>query len=174
MATITAQQAGGANVARFLDLLAWSEGTSTSAATKNAGYDVIVSGVDGPEVFTDYSAHPFAARPPKMVLKPSPLHPNGLFSTAAGRYQVLLRYFEAYKAELSLPDFSPLSQDLIAVQQIRERRDGNHVSAIAHLSAGDIGQTIMLCAGIWASLPGNTYLQGGKTMLELLAKFKTL
>lgn len=45
----------------FGDLLAYSEGTSTSPATRNNGYDVIVTGIDGkPEIFTDYSDHPFA------------------------------------------------------------------------------------------------------------------
>ena len=44
----------------FLDLIAYSEGTSTSSVTKNDGYDVIVTGVDGPSIFTDYSDHPFA------------------------------------------------------------------------------------------------------------------
>ena len=39
----------------FLDMLAYSEGTSTSPATKDRGYDVIVTGIDGkPEIFTDY------------------------------------------------------------------------------------------------------------------------
>lgn len=61
MAKITAQQAGGTNVVAFLDMLAWSEGTSTSPATKNQGYDVIVTGADrAPEIFTDYSVHPFS------------------------------------------------------------------------------------------------------------------
>lgn len=61
MAQITPQQAGGVNVVAFLDMLAWSEGTSTSPATKDRGYDVIVTGADRvPEVFTDYSVHPFS------------------------------------------------------------------------------------------------------------------
>jgi len=41
------------NQKAFLDVVATSEGTCTSPATKNNGYDVIVTGVDGkPEVFT--------------------------------------------------------------------------------------------------------------------------
>ena len=52
----------------FLDTLAFSEGTSNHPLTVNDGYDVIVTGVDGPEVFTDYSAHPFAnGRKPKQI-----------------------------------------------------------------------------------------------------------
>lgn len=51
-------QLGGQNVAAFLDMLARSEGTSTSPATKCDGYDVIVyrTGIDRkPEIFTDFS-----------------------------------------------------------------------------------------------------------------------
>ncbi|RYM51244.1 lysozyme, partial [Serratia proteamaculans] len=57
------------NLRAFLDMLAWSEGTLTSPATKNNGYDVIVTGIDKkPEVFTDYSDHPFnKGRPSKVI-----------------------------------------------------------------------------------------------------------
>jgi muramidase (phage lysozyme) len=58
-------RAGGVNVVAFLSTVAFSEGTSTHPLTKNAGYDVIVTGDTkagevGLEVFTDYSRHPFA------------------------------------------------------------------------------------------------------------------
>ncbi|EDS3867797.1 glycoside hydrolase family 104 protein, partial [Salmonella enterica subsp. enterica] len=44
------------NIAAFLDMLAYSEGTANHPLTKNRGYDVIVTGLDGrPEIFTDYS-----------------------------------------------------------------------------------------------------------------------
>ena len=49
-----------AKIAAFLDLIAWSEGTSISPVSKNDGYDVIVSGVDGKHTFNDYGFHPFA------------------------------------------------------------------------------------------------------------------
>lgn len=53
--------AGGRNALAFLDMLAWSEGTSTSPATAMDGYDVIVTGIDRkPEVFKDFTDHPFA------------------------------------------------------------------------------------------------------------------
>lgn len=56
------------NIAAFLDMLAYSEGTATHPLTKNRGYDVIVTGLDGkPEIFTDYTDHPFAhGRPAKV------------------------------------------------------------------------------------------------------------
>ena len=45
------------NIAAFLDMLAVSEGTANHPLTKNRGYDVIVTGLDGkPEIFTDYSS----------------------------------------------------------------------------------------------------------------------
>lgn len=143
------------NVKGFLDLIAWSEGTSTSSLTQHDGYDVIVSGPDGPEVFTDFSQHPFTHRIPKVV-RP------GLASTASGRYQILFRFWEIYSERLSLPDFSPASQDAVAIQQIRERR------AIALIESGDIAGAIRKCGNIWASLPCNGYGQGGHTLEALL------
>jgi muramidase (phage lysozyme) len=167
MPVITSEQAGGANVCALLDLIAYSEGTSKASGSASAalsvhdGYDVIVAGEDGPEVFTDFSDHPFAHRVPKIV-RP------GLVSTASGRYQVLCHYFEVYKERLGLPDFGPLSQDRVAVQQIHER------GAIAHILSGDTDTAITLCAGIWASLPGNNYGQGGHSMQALLAEWEKL
>jgi muramidase (phage lysozyme) len=161
MAFITAAQAGGESIVRFLDLLAFSESTCTSLLTKNHGYDVIVSGIDGPEVFTDYRDHPFARGRLAKTVRRVPL----LTSSASGRYQLLVRYWRVYRQQLHLPDFSPLSQDLVAIQQIRERR------AILPLLADDVQTAIGLCSNIWASLPGNSYGQGGHTMGTLLAKY---
>lgn len=149
----------------FLDLIAWSEGTSTSRITKNDGYDVIVSGVDGPSIFTSYADHPFASGRPAVVVRKEPL----LTSTAAGRYQILLHWWQQYKAMLHLPDFSPASQDAVAIQQIRER------GGLAKIEAGDIQGAIAACSNIWASMPGNDYGQaGGHTMQALLDRFGTI
>jgi muramidase (phage lysozyme) len=147
----------------FLDLIAFSEGTSTSPVTQNDGYDVIVSGVDGPSVFADYADHPFA-QGGAMTVRRAPL----LISTAAGRYQVLARYWNVYKAQLHLPDFSPASQDAVALQQMKERK------AMAMVEAGDVEGAIAACSNIWASMPGNNYGQGGKSMAVLLAKYAQL
>lgn len=137
------------NLRAFLDMLAWSEGTSTSPATKNNGYDVIVTGIDKkPEVFTDYSDHPFnKGRPSKVI------NSKGLTSNASGRYQFMLRDWSHYKGLLNLPDFGPLSQDKWAIQLIKERR------AIVDIEAGNIVQAINNCRNIWASLPGAGYGQ---------------
>lgn len=181
MAIITAEVAGGVDVVAFLDTLAFSEGTSTSPVTKDDGYDVIVTGVDGPEIFTDYSDHPFVHRPAKLVVAPGPRFPNGLRSSASGRYQLLVRYFIAYKAKLKLSDFSPLSQDLIAIQQMKERgslarlQSGSIDKAIAaHLVPLDLEEAIEEDSSIWASLPGNNYGQGGHSMGTLVEKYEDI
>lgn len=156
MPCITAQAAGGQNVVAFLDMLAWSEGTSSSKYTKNDGYDVIVSGFNSPNIFTSYVSHPNI-----LVI----VNNAGLKSTAAGRYQLLYRYWVAYAALLKLPDFSALSQDRIAIQQIAERR------ALVDIKAGNIAQAISKCSNIWASLPGNTYGQHMRSAESLIAKY---
>ena len=91
----------------FLDMLAWSEGTDNGRQkTRNHGYDVIVS-----VSCCSYSDHPH-----KLVT----LNPK-LKSTGAGRYQLLSRWWDAYRKQLGLKDFSPKSQDAVALQQIRSR-----------------------------------------------------
>lgn len=137
----------------FLDMLAWSEGTDKPGQpTKNHGYDVIVGG----SLFTSYADHPR-----KLIT----LNPR-LKSTAAGRYQLLSRYWDAYRSQLGLKDFSPASQDMVALQQIKERR------ALELIDNGYIRQAIDRCSNIWASLPGAGYGQHEHKIENLLKKFK--
>ena len=137
----------------FLDMLAWSEGTDNGRqTTKNHGYDVIVGG----SLFTSYVDHPR-----KLVT----LNPK-LKSTAAGRYQLLARYWDAYRKQLGLNDFSPTNQDAVALQQIKER------GALPLIDRGDIRQAIDRCSNIWASLPGAGYGQFEHKADALIAKFK--
>ena len=141
----------------FLDMLAVSEGTSTSPATQNDGYDVIVTGADKvPEVFTDYSDHPFNnGRPSKVI------NSHGLTSNASGRYQIMLHDWPHYRDLLNLTDaslypdgaFSPAAQDAYATQLIRER------SALPLIDAGNIDMAVARCSNLWASLPGAGYSQ---------------
>lgn len=137
----------------FLDMLAWSEGTDNGRQlTNNHGYDVIVGG----SLFTDFSDHPR-----KLIT----LNPK-LKSTAAGRYQLLSKWWDAYRKQLGLKDFSPASQDAVALQQIKERR------ALELIDAGDIRQAIDRCSNIWASLPGAGYGQFEHKADNLIARFK--
>ncbi|KGK59585.1 lysozyme [Xanthomonas cannabis pv. phaseoli] len=154
MPVITPEQAGGRNVVAFLDMLAWSEGTDNGRQpTKDRGYDVLVGG----GLFQGYADHPrVLVALPKLRIS----------STAAGRYQLLRRYYDAYRKTLGLPDFSPLSQDKIALQQIRERR------ALPLIQAGKITEAIAKVSNIWASLPGAGYGQHEHKLDNLLAAYK--
>lgn len=134
----------------FLDAIAWSEGTTRIAGSDN-GYNVLVGGT----LFSGYSDHP------RKLIKLN----DHLSSTAAGRYQLLARYFDAYKAELKLPDFSPASQDVIALQQIKE------CGALPAIDAGRFAEAVQRCARIWASLPSAGYGQHENTLVQLQTAF---
>ncbi|SLM62402.1 Phage lysin [Dickeya aquatica] len=154
--------AESSNLSAFLDMLAFSEGTANHPLTRNHGYDVIVTGIDGKaEIFTDYHDHPFASGRPGKVF-----NQQGQRSTASGRYQQLYRYWPTYKQLLRLPDFSPASQDLLAIQLIRERR------ALDDIIQGRISDAIARCNNIWASLPGAGYGQREHRSERLLAVYQ--
>ena len=102
--------------------------------------------------FTDYSDHPRKLVDlPKLKIK----------STAAGRYQILARYYDHYKVQLKLKDFSPESQDAIAWQLIRE------CGAQGDVLNGNFEVAIDKCRSRWASLPGAGYGQHEHKMSDL-------
>lgn len=141
MARITAQQAGGANRVAFLDMIAHSEIGAALLAKSDDGYNVLVGSTPArPNLFASYATHPC-------------IYIAACNSTAAGRYQLLYRWFKPYAAMLKLSDFSPLSQDMIALQQIRER------GAFSLIDSGQFDAAVERCSNIWASLPGNSYGQ---------------
>ena len=111
----------------FLDMLAWSEGTDNGRQkTRNHGYDVIVGG------------ELLLITPITLAVT---LNPK-LKSTSAGRYR-LSRWWDAYRKQLGLKDFSPKSQDAVALQQIKER------GALPMIDrGGDIRQAIDRCTAI--------------------------
>lgn len=129
-------------------MLAHSEGTSTNAITQDRGYDIIVTGVDGPERFDDYREHPFASG-----RKAKQINHKGLYSTASGRYQFMLRDWLHYKTLLHLRDFGPESQDQWALQLIRER------GALGDIDDGHFTIAVGKVSNLWASLPGAGYGQ---------------
>lgn len=158
MARISVEEAGGRNVVAFLDMLAFSEGTSISRFTKDDGYDVIVEGIEGsPKVFSDYGDHP------NIRVK---VNSKGLYSTAAGRYQQLYRYWPHYRAQLGLGNFSPVNQDRLAIQLIKEQK------ALSDIKAGRIEDAIYKCNNIWASLTGSKYGQRTHSLSTLLKVYQ--
>ena len=101
------------NVGKFLNLIAKAEG---------ADYDTVVGG----SRFSDFSAHPN-----KVGLRTA----EGP-STAAGRYQITGTTYRDVAGKLGITDFSPESQDRIALELIR--RNG----ALEDVQAGNFGAAI--------------------------------
>lgn len=159
MPTITPERAGGSNACAFLDMLAYSELGENLLKHSENGYNIIVGSYWKSDsnhnliTFTDYSKHPN-----RLIDLPK----LGIKSTAAGRYQLLGKYFEPYKKQLGLKDFGPLSQDLIALQLIRECK------ATSAIQQGNIKAAVTLCRSRWASLPGAGYGQNEHSMDVLI------
>ena len=140
------------NQRAFLDMIAHSEIGPALLAISDNGYNVIVgSTAEHPDLFHSYADHPH-----KFVV----INPH-ITSSAAGRYQLLGRYADVYRKQLKLPDFSPDSQDAIALQQIRECK------ALPDIEAGNFERAVTLCARIWASLPGAGYGQHENKLADL-------
>lgn len=149
------------NQKAFLDMIAWSEIGPDLLAMSDNGYNVVVtSTVAAPILFRSYADHPRLL----MELKDKQGHVISK-STAAGRYQLLARFYDAYKAQLGLRDFSPSSQDAIALQQIKECR------ALPDIELGNLVAAVQKCAHIWASLPDAGYGQHENSINKLQAAY---
>lgn len=140
------------NVSAFLDTLAFAEGTPRFG--NQDGFNVIVGG----ETFNSYDDHPR-----KLVWLPA----YQIHSSAAGRYQFLIRTWDDLAERFGLADFTPASQDLGAVHLIRQCK------ALSLVHDGRIRDAIHACRNIWASLPGAGYGQRELATDELLSVYKT-
>jgi muramidase (phage lysozyme) len=149
MPRITVEEAGGKNVAALLDTIKHAEIGPALIKLSDDGYNVLVGSTPTkPLLFTSYATHPriYNAR---------------LKSTAAGAYQLLSRYYPYYTNLLHLRDFSPESQDRIALQMIKEQ------GAYQFIQDGFFGTALSLISNIWASMPFATYGQPTKGIDEL-------
>ena len=135
-----------ANRKAFLDMLAFSEGTSGPN-----GYNTLFGG----GIFDSFADHP------RKVFSFSNSKGEQLTTSAAGRYQFLARTWDSLKAKLSLPDFGPDSQDAAALELVRQR------GAIPDVDAGRLDAAIQKCSPIWASLPGAGYSQPERKLTDL-------
>lgn len=144
-------------MAAFLDMLAYSEGTSTVPGSDD-GYNVNV----GRGLFQGYAAHP---RIPVMT--------KWGWSDAAGRYQVMAAIPGKIKTDTwdwasracGVSDFSPAAQDKVAVYLITRR------GALADIEAGRLADAITKCRKEWASLPGAGYGQREHKFEALRAQY---
>lgn len=117
------------NVNAFIKAIAEAEG---------GGYDFKYGAVKGkhndPWRFTDFSTHPGAGWGGK--------------TTAAGMYQITIATWRDFGgASLGLHDFTPTTQDLIAVNLLRS------VGVIDKIREGDITAGLSKASTKWAALP---------------------
>jgi muramidase (phage lysozyme) len=130
----------------FLATIRWAE-TGTSGIESYR--QLVFSGT-----FNGFSTHP---------LKKQCASINGkqVCSTAAGAYQMLDKSWYDLAPKLNLKDFSPASQDKMAVEYIRRN------NAIADIEAGNFEAAASKVGKIWASFPNNGYGQNPKTINQL-------
>jgi murein DD-endopeptidase MepM/ murein hydrolase activator NlpD/muramidase (phage lysozyme) len=136
----------------LLDAIALGEGTLNPN-----GYTTMFTG----KQFSSFAQHPQQQN-----------CSGGLCSDAAGRYQFLSTTWNGVAKQAGLADFSPSSQDLGAVQLLKNRGVSN--AAVQ----GDL-RTVIYGTGSetsgankeWASLPGSPYGQPTKTYAEVEAVY---
>lgn len=112
------------------------------ARSESAGaWNVIYGG----STFNDYSAHPREF----VTIKSGPN--KGKKSSAAGKYQITSTTYDRVAPKLGITDFSPASQQKIALYLAREKYGPN---LAADLKAGKVAQVGRALKGVWTSLPG--------------------
>ena len=110
----------------FLDMLAWSEGTDNGRQkTRNHGYDVIVGG--GYLLITPITLANLSRQTKTQINERRTLPAS-------------FRWWDAYRKQLGLKDFSPKVRTLW--RQIKER------GALPMIDRGDIRQAIDHCSNI--------------------------
>lgn len=128
---------------QFLDFIGWSEG---------ADYNTIVGG----KRFTDFSKHP------RVV---GFTGPEG-DSTAAGRYQIVGKTYDALRAKYKYgEDFGPSAQDEMATRLIKDR------GALTDVDMGNWRGAINKLGEEWASFPSSPYNQPKRSWPEAMSFF---
>lgn len=154
------------NVQAFLKLIRWAEGTDlrSNPYAVTYGYDhTIENFADHPAITGEWTGNQL----PDSYCKAVGLS-TGCKSTAAGAYQFLKPTWEGLKSKLNLPDFSPKSQDLAAIELINEK------GAIQDIVAGQIQTALKKVSKVWASIAGAGYGQPERSMTALLDKYNQI
>lgn len=126
------------NVRRYLDFIGQAEG---------ADYGTLFGG----KTIDDFSRHPNIRKSFKETTGKENV------STAAGKYQFLNKTWNGLQNQLGLKDFGPQSQDIAAVELLKQS------GALGDIVAGNFGQAIQKTGKVWASLPSSTYNQGKRS-----------
>ncbi len=133
------------NVKKFLMLITFTEGTDRQKTPYNELF--------GFSNFEGFDKHP------EILIKSA-----NYSSTAAGRYQIL----KATAKMLKMKDFTPESQDLAAIQLIKNAK------AYDDVVVGNWEKAITKCNKIWASLPGSPYGQPTHKMPDAIKFLNTI
>jgi len=156
-----------ANIKAFLFTIRASEHRYPNDVTNDAAYHIFYGG----KRFYDMSDHPVLTG----ELKPVPLPNNicaasglgpGCVSSAAGAYQFIKATWVRLRDKMQLPDFSPASQDLAAVQLLDD------IGALKLVQSGDIEGALAKASKVWASLPGSKAQQNPRTLQYALDRFQ--
>jgi muramidase (phage lysozyme) len=125
------------NVRSFLGMIGSAEGTDKHGYNTLFGGGKVESLADHPRQLFDFTET--TGRPNK--------------TTAAGRYQFLSNTWDEQAKKLGLQDFGPQSQDLAAINLLRER------GVLPDVLQGNWESAVKKSGPIWASLPSSPYPQ---------------
>lgn len=140
-----------ANVGAFLRVIREGESSQEPVA-----YRMRWGGLGKPAAyFDDFSRHP-------RIFEPTT---GGRQSSAAGAYQIVATTYDSIAPSLGITDFTPTSQDALAIALIDRR------GALDDVMAGRIRTAIADLRAEWTSLPGAEENSGRYTMDRALAVY---
>ena len=150
------------NIKAFLTMLRNCEGTAGSDGYNTTyGYSRFTDMTDHPAITGEWTG----AQLTDAQCRGAGLNPP-CKSTAAGAYQFTKPTWQGIKLSLQLPDFTPASQDLAAIEKIRQ------CGALDDILAGNIQTAIAKCRGTWASLPGATTGQPTRSLTAAIGYYQ--
>lgn len=141
------------NRSAFLTTIAISELGQALIDISDRGYNILVGSTPAHVMlFHDYSTHPHILN-------------SNFNSTAAGRYQIIYPTFKGLCENNGYTDFSPLTQDDMALSLITAR------GALEDVDHGNFEAAVLKCSPEWASFPGGDSGQPENKMTVLKRYF---
>ncbi len=133
-------------MAAFLATIRWAE---TGTSGYSSYHKLVFNGT-----FKNFSTHP-------RVRQCELINRRNVCSTAAGAYQMLDISWNDLQPKLGLKNFSPPSQDKMAIEYIRRNK------AVDDVESGNFEMAACKVGKVWASFPCNDYEQHPRTVEEL-------
>ncbi|KYC34755.1 hypothetical protein WA1_49395 [Scytonema hofmannii PCC 7110] len=142
---------GNVRIDAFLDTIGWAE----TGTTGPQGYRKLVFNGE----FKNFKSHPNILQCANIKRRAG--GSRRVCSTAAGRYQMLNKNWWTLQSKLGLPDFSPASQDKMAIALIKQE------GALEDVKAGRFEIAACKVGNIWAGFPCNEYDQRPRSTQKL-------